>query len=98
MLFILIKEHQLTYLVPTWLVVAVLLRSSSPVAVSSLRPMIRVRLKFDSTPVSYAQKCWFTFDGEKCRLVNDVSHLIASHFSFKSSHGIQVAKEGIYFV
>ena len=46
--------------------------------------MIRVRLKFDSTPVSYAQKCWFTFDAEKCRLVSDVSHLIGSHFSLQS--------------
>ena len=52
--------------------------------------MIRVRLKFESTPVSYAQKCWFTFDGEKCRLVSDVSHLLAAHFGIKNAHGIQV--------
>ena len=52
--------------------------------------MIRVRLKFDSSPVSYARKCWFVFDGEKCRLVGDVSHLIASHFKLEKSLGIQV--------
>ena len=52
--------------------------------------MIRVRLKFDSSPVDYARKCWFVFDSEKCRLVGDVSHLIASHFKLKSSRGIQV--------
>lgn len=52
--------------------------------------IIRVRLKFDSTPVSYAQKCWFVFDDESCRLVSDVSHLIASHFGLQNRHGIQV--------
>lgn len=52
--------------------------------------MVRVKLKFDSTPVSYAQKCWFTFDSEKCRLVKDVAHLIATHFGLHSALGIQV--------
>ena len=52
--------------------------------------MIRVRLKFDSSPESYARKCWFVFDSEKCRLVGDVAHLIASHFKLKNSRGIQV--------
>ena len=50
---------------------------------------VRIRLRFDSTPVSYAQKCWFTFDSERCKLVGDVCHLIASHFNLKA-HGIQV--------
>ena len=54
--------------------------------------MLRVRLKFDSTPLNYAKKCWFTFDREKCRLVSDVSHLIASRFSLGKTHGIQVNK------
>ena len=57
--------------------------------------MIRVRLKFDSTPVSYAQKCWFAFDSEKCRVVKDVSYLISSHFGLKHRHGIQVGKERV---
>lgn len=49
-----------------------------------------MRLKFDATPVNYARKCWFTFDSEKCRLVRDVAHLIASHFGLQAAHGIQV--------
>ena len=53
--------------------------------------LIRVRLRFDSTPVSYAQKCWFTFNSEKCKLVADVSHLIASHFNLQDAKGLQVS-------
>lgn len=52
--------------------------------------VVRVKLKFDSTPVSYAKKCWFTFDTEKCKLVKDVAHLVASHFGLHSALGIQV--------
>ncbi len=49
---------------------------------------LRIRLKFESTPL--AQKCWFIFDSEKCKLVSDIRHLIASRFSLKNSNGIQV--------
>lgn len=54
---------------------------------------VRIRLKFDSTPVTYAQKCWFTYDRDKCVFVGDVSHLIAVHFHLQDA-GIQVIEEG----
>ena len=50
---------------------------------------LRIRIKFDSTPLNHSQKCWFTFDGEKCKMVSDVRHLIASRFNMKPQ-GIQV--------
>ena len=56
--------------------------------------LARVRLRFQSTPIHYAQKCWFTFDKEQCRLVGDVAHLIGSQFGFDlHKDGIQVLNQ-----
>lgn len=52
--------------------------------------MVRVRLRFDSTPVHYARQCWFLFDPDSCRLVGDVAYLIAKRFNLQDAHGIQV--------
>lgn len=60
------------------------------VSVDMSSQTVRVKLRFDFTPVNYARKCWFVFDSEKCRLVKDVAHLITSHFGLRSAAGIQV--------
>jgi len=49
---------------------------------------LRIRLKFESTPANHPQKCWFTFDGERCKLVSDIRHLIASRFSLKPKYNM----------
>lgn len=49
---------------------------------------VRVRLRFDSSPLHYAKKCWFVFDAEQCSLVKDVAYLIARQFGL--TQGIQV--------
>ncbi len=46
--------------------------------------LVRVRLRFQSAPLHYAQKCWFTFDKEQCKIVGDVAYLISSQFGFSS--------------
>ena len=55
--------------------------------------MVRVRLRFDSTPLHYARQCWFFFDPDSCRLVGDVAYLIARRFGLQDTAGIQV-KQG----
>ena len=52
--------------------------------------MVRVRLRFDSTPLHYARQCWFLFDPDSCRLVGDVAYLIARRFGLQDTAGIQV--------
>ena len=49
---------------------------------------VRVRLRFDSSPLHYAKKCWFVFDADQCSLVKDVAYLIARQFGL--TQGIQV--------
>ena len=49
---------------------------------------VRVRLRFDSSPLNYAKKCWFVFDADQCNLVKDVAYLIARQFDL--NQGIQV--------
>ena len=49
---------------------------------------VRVRLRFDSSPLHYAKKCWFVFDADQCSLVKDVAYLIARQFDL--NQGIQV--------
>lgn len=49
---------------------------------------VRVRLRFDSSPVNYAKKCWFVFDADQCSLVRDVAYLIARQFDL--NQGLQV--------
>ena len=55
--------------------------------------MVRIRLRFDSTPLHYARQCWFLFDPDSCRLVGDVAYLIARRFGLQDTAGIQV-KQG----
>ena len=54
--------------------------------------MVRIRLRFDSTPVHYARQCWFLFDPSSCRVVGDVAFLIAKHFGLTEAEGIQVTR------
>lgn len=50
---------------------------------------VRVRLRFDSSPLHYSRQCWFLFDPESCSVVSDVVFLIARHFSLREE-GLQV--------
>lgn len=52
--------------------------------------MVRIRLRFDSTPVHYARQCWFLFDPSDCRVVGDVAFLIGKHFGLSETEGIQL--------
>ena len=54
--------------------------------------MVRIRLRFDSTPLHYARQCWFLFDPDSCRLVGDVAYLIARRFGLQDTAGIQVTQ------
>lgn len=58
--------------------------------------MVRVRLRFDSTPLHYARQCWFLFDPDSCRLVGDVAYLIAKRFNLQDAHGIQVHDTSVH--
>ena len=57
-------------------------------ALSITMVYVRVRLRFDSSPLNYAKKCWFVFDADQCSLVKDVAYLIARQFDL--NQGIQV--------
>ena len=50
---------------------------------------VRVRLKFQATPVHYAKKCCFLFQQDSCRLVGDLAFLVATRFGL-NARGIEV--------
>ena len=57
---------------------------------------VRIRLRFDSSPLQYAKKCWFLFDADQCSLVKDVAFLIARQFDLNQD--IQVAPPSILLI
>ena len=57
---------------------------------------MRIRLRFDSSPLQYAKKCWFLFDADQCSLVKDVAFLIARQFDLNQD--IQVAPPSILLI
>lgn len=62
--------------------------SSSELQIPGKMVYVRIRLRFDSSPLNYAKKCWFVFDADQCSLVKDVAYLIARQFGL--TRGIQV--------
>lgn len=52
--------------------------------------LLRVRLRFDSTPLDYSRLCWFAFDPDRYSLVGDLAYDVARHFGLDTRAGVQV--------
>ena len=69
--------------------VAMRMRINKSTFLVSCEMEVRIRLRFSSTPLHYANKCCFLFQRDACRTVGDLIYLITARFGVEAT-GVQV--------